>query len=287
VRQTIAILKLLRLQNCLIAAAAVACGRYLTPGGSALYVPWPAMIAISFICAFGNVVNDILDQEADRINHPQRPLPSGIITPLRAKVIAALTLLPVAGVMPILKPMEIVIAGTALVLVIWYNFHLEDTAFWGNLAVSVLCGLTFLLGGAAYGVRHLFHLPGPLIPAIFALLMHFARELIKDIQDREGDRLAGSRTAAVRRGPAFPFGIAICALALLLLLSLFVYVTGWFSLWYLALVIPFVHVPIIAQTWWLARDESREKAQLVATFLKIEMIPGLVALLAGRSFPAG
>ena len=40
-----------------------------------------AAVAIGLALAFGNSLNDILDLEADKVNYPHRPLPSGAVSP--------------------------------------------------------------------------------------------------------------------------------------------------------------------------------------------------------------
>ena len=63
-----------------------------------------------------------------------------------------------------------------------YAFWLKRIPFVGNLVVSGLTGVTFVAGGIAIdSVR------GTLIPAIFAFLFTTAREIVKDLEDTEGD----------------------------------------------------------------------------------------------------
>ncbi|MBI2583273.1 MAG: UbiA family prenyltransferase, partial [Candidatus Aenigmarchaeota archaeon] len=40
-----------------------------------------AVLAGLLLCAGGNVINDFFDAEIDRVNRPERPIPSGHITP--------------------------------------------------------------------------------------------------------------------------------------------------------------------------------------------------------------
>ncbi|MCK4529793.1 MAG: UbiA family prenyltransferase, partial [Candidatus Marinimicrobia bacterium] len=54
---------------------------------SSFFSPFPSIwrllltiICVTFITAAGNALNDMCDIEIDRINKPNRPLPSGLIT---------------------------------------------------------------------------------------------------------------------------------------------------------------------------------------------------------------
>ena len=52
----------------------------------------------------------------------------------------------------------------------------------GNLIVSILTGLVFIYGGVAVN-----NPLAAIIPAIFAFLINLIREVVKDMQDVEGD----------------------------------------------------------------------------------------------------
>ena len=76
-----------------------------------------------------------------------------------------------------------------------YNWFLKRVGLAGNLLVSLIAAATFPYGAAAAGDWGRWW-----IPALFAALYHAARELIKGVEDTEGDRLADIRTMARTRG---------------------------------------------------------------------------------------
>lgn len=274
----------IRFPNCLIAAAAVAVGQYLSPATSASPLDPFAMAAAFFVCAFGNIINDIRDLDADRINHPDRALPSGTISLSRARTLSFLFL-----IMALLATMALTWLGkllvvSATVLVIWYNLHLKHTAYWGNLVVSVLGAMAFLLGAAAGGIKALVELPGPLIPAGFAVIMHFGREVIKDIQDRAGDAAAGSRTAPIRSGSAVPLAVVYTAFALVIMLSAAVYLRGWFNRRFFYIVLFFIWLPLVVQSAWLRFSPEPARCRIISGIIKIQMVAGIIALVIGKDY---
>ncbi|MCP4566035.1 MAG: UbiA family prenyltransferase [FCB group bacterium] len=279
-----AYLSLIRLPNCLMAAAGTAVGQFLSPAADGLGLSAPAMAVSFFVCGFGNIFNDLNDIEADRINHPQRALPSGRLTPGQAKVIGFYFLVISLILMIWLSNPGRIIVVVALMLLIWYNLRLKQTAYWGNLTVSLLGAMTFFQGGAVAGMAGIMALPGPIIPAVFAFLIHGGREIIKDVEDIAGDIGSGSRTAPIRTGSTPPLIVAHALLSLMMILALSVYFLDWFNLYYLAIIIPLVIIPTVGQMIRLGLSPDQQTCNRVATLIKLGMLPGIVALVIGRVY---
>lgn len=174
-----------------------------------------AAFSTAFVTAGGNVVNDILDRDSDRINHPDRPLVTGAISPAAARWTAgALLVGAVAVAIPVVlvRPLVGILLTVALAALLSYEFRFKSAGFGGNLLVAFLTGLVFLYGGAATGV--------PLAVLPFGLMAFFAtlsREVIKDMEDLTGD--VNRRTLPRVRGMSFSAGVARGAVATALALS--------------------------------------------------------------------
>ena len=275
---------LIRIPNCLVAMIAVAVGQYLSASTDILDLNSYAMAAAFFVCGFGNIINDIRDIESDRVNHPRRALPSGNISRAGAYTLAFLFLIIALLLLIKLNGLGRIIVVFSIILVVWYNISLKHTAYLGNLAVSLLGAMTFVLGGATFGVKALLTLPGALIPAVMAFLMHFGREIIKDIEDSAGDALAGSRTAPLRSGVTASLIMAGMVYAMLIIISLAVYWQNWFDRLYLYVVLLLIHMPLAGGYLWLIIRPERERCRVVSAGLKLQMIIGLAALVFGRSY---
>lgn len=180
---TAAAFQLARPLNCLMSAAAV----WLGALSAAIQIPWLkliyAMICGALITAGGNTINDCLDAKIDRVNHPDRPIPSGRISPSMAWVWSVVEL--ILGIIIGLAVNMIcgVIAAMAVVLLLAYEAAgLKNAGLPGNVTISLLTALLFVTGGAAAG-----NIIPTLSLALLAFLASLGREIIKDMEDMAGD----------------------------------------------------------------------------------------------------
>jgi geranylgeranylglycerol-phosphate geranylgeranyltransferase len=185
------VLRLVRIGNVLVGFVGTIVGGWAAGGflpGARFSVLLPLLLAgVSTACvtAGGNVLNDLLDQESDRTNHPDRPLVQGTIRPGTAHALGAgLFVVAVLSVAPQIPthPAVGAILGAALAAVFGYELYLKASGLAGNLVVALLTGLVFLYGGASVG-------PWPLVVpfALLAFLATLSREVIKDMEDAAGD----------------------------------------------------------------------------------------------------
>lgn len=274
-------LRLLRPGNAVIAAAAVwlgwACLR-LRPEWQLAF--WGSLSMLLLVAA-GNAHNDARDVAADRVNRPHRPLASGRIAPGAARVAAALLCGLAVLAAWIGSPLHGALALAMAVLLWAYNRFLKGLPLSGNIAVALLCGL------AVFFVELPLLLDFPLSPhdslpaALFAVLVTFAREVVKDAEDVAGDRAAGARTFAVVAGADAARRLAFASvLALLVAIPAPVLFFGY--RWpYLAAILLLggpVLVPLLGNLSRDAADFPRAQKRL-----KLLMLAGMIALLAGAA----
>jgi geranylgeranylglycerol-phosphate geranylgeranyltransferase len=266
-------LALVRARNLLLSAAGVAIGGVLAQGRATFpAMVWWAMASAACLGAAGNVANDVADREADRVNRPEAPLVSGTV-PLRA----ALALGGVAGGLGLVLALWVstelfVLALAALVVMLVYSPLLKRHGVAGNVAVSVVASLPVIYGASAVGWWR-----AGLAPAAMAALLHFARELVKDVEDEAGDRAAGRRTLPIAYGSKTALALAAFALALFVPVSLAPYAAGWYGRRY-AVLVALIDLGVIVL---VARLLERQVGGVRAA-LKTVMLAGLVALLWDR-----
>lgn len=96
-----------------------------------------ASLAAGLIGGGGMVINDIFDVEIDRINKPQRPLPSGAVSAASAALFYAV--LSAVGLLLnlFLHSSAQAIATGAVVLIFFYSYRLKSTPLFGNLMVGL------------------------------------------------------------------------------------------------------------------------------------------------------
>ncbi len=272
-------IRLIRPVNCLLAMAGVWIGAWMTWFHPVYYNPLLASLAAFLTCAGGNSINDYLDISIDRINRPERTLVKGTLSrPDALKVGIGSNVLALVLALTVNQAVTIT-AVIVISLLLAYNLFLKRVPLAGNVTIALLGGLTFITGGLAVDPTLTWVLPGPLIPAVFALLFHLVREILKDVQDREGDRQAGIRTLPQIIGvqPA----LLVC-LALFLLLVIFTFVpivTGWFGDVYKVIAVYIVDLPTLALLILIWANPSPKMLNIGSIALKLGMILGLVALV--------
>ena len=270
-------IRLIRPSNFFITVASVfvAC---LLAGGTLAQFPAlvVASVAAGVIGGGGMVINDIFDLEIDRINKPSRPLPSGAVSVQAAAIIYAL--LTSCGLLLnlFLSPFAQVIAVGAVILIFVYSVRLKSTALVGNLAVGFLTGATFIYGGAVVGnVRR------ALIPALFAFLINVGREVIKDMEDVEGDGRNNAATFPVKyglRGSAF---IATFFLVAVVVSTFIPAIMDKYGIAYLVVVMAGVNCVVAYVIYSMWKDSTPDNLNRLSNILKYDMLVGLIAIYLG------
>jgi len=266
-------LKLFRPGNCVMGAVGVLLAVIVCVGldGLSDYVAETAlsMVVVVFFTAAGNSLNDYYDRETDKRAHPERPIPSGKLTPHEV-VYASLALFTAALIASVAVTIwSVAIVVTSILVILAYEMWLKAEGFVGNLAISWLTGALFLFGGAAVGRLDLAW-----ILAALAFLATLGREITKDIQDMEGDR-ASRRTLPMKIGEKRAGYVAAASFVAAVALSPLPYIQDLLSQWYLPAVVVADGIFIYC-SWILFWDPERSQK-----FAKLAMAVALVAFLLG------
>ena len=224
-------------------------------------------------------MNDRLDIEGDRINHPKRVLVTGMLSPKYARNLA-LVLNAAALLMAWAISLSMLLIGLVTVgLLSLYNLKLKRIPLVGNAVVALLAAMTFLTGGFAVNPDLVFRLPGPLVAAAFAFFFHLVREIVKDIQDMDGDRRAGLDSLPLRIGSGQSLTLALVLFTLMTLLTCVPVLKGWYGLAYEVIVVYLVDLPLLGFMIALRIRPTSRMLTAGSTALKIGMALGLVALV--------
>ncbi|MCU0631750.1 MAG: geranylgeranylglycerol-phosphate geranylgeranyltransferase [Methanolinea sp.] len=194
--------RVIRPLNALVAGCAALIG-YLMATGTVVPGVGLLFLVVFLVTGAGNAINDYFDVEIDRINRPDRPIPSGAIRARAVMLYAAFLFLAGIALSLFTNPYCMVIAIANSLLLIWYAATLKRTPGAGNVAISYLTASIFLFGGAYAGPERLVLVAPVALITFFAML---ARELWKDAEDVEGDLAHGADTLPIRMG-VYP---AIC-----------------------------------------------------------------------------
>ena len=233
-------------------------------------------------------INDLLDIDIDRINHPQRPLPSENISELSAKKYGhRMMILSGVGMVAIIMNDEKTIEGmawkdsvavwlVALLMMIAYeldgpfNPALKKRMFWGNLTIAMTMAITILFGAAA--IDYALH-PLLWLVAASACVLTTAREMIMDNRDAIGDldRNTYAKIKGVERTRKTVWILSVAACLLLVMP---------FAMGYLPWNLVIFVVPSIIFAIMTKPHLSQGKDSEVGNFLRFSMVSGLAGLAA-------
>ncbi len=256
------------------------------------------MLMTLLVTAGGYVINDILDQETDRINKPEESLEGRHISKKSARtfyLILNILALSLAGFL-LLKTgnFNVMALCAGCILILWlYSRYLKSSILMGNVIVSLLIGLVpfiFLIVEndalvKLQGSNVLVYNDVFLISISFTLFAFFAnliREIVKDCEDYEGDRSAGILTIATGLGykKSDLFSQSLTVILFLLITAWFFIrdlgFLSWEALAYLLLMI----LPVFFLFYLLTKEPiGRDKYTPISKHLKLLMVFGLIYLL--------
>lgn len=235
------------------------------------------ILSVILINGAGNVINDIYDIEIDRINRPDRPLPSGRMN-LRAARIYMFNLFAL-GVFcaSLISMMTFYIAALlATPLLIAYSYKLKRLPLIGNLVVSFMLGLAFIYVGSAFG-----QIQNTLIMAALAFGFTLIREIVKDLEDMKGDQESDARTLPLVWGEKRTRDLTVGLMGISSILFLLPSIIGSYTMTYLWIVLIGVDLPMILAMALLCKNPKRKNYGRVQLFLKLDIFVGLAAIYLG------
>ena len=227
-------IEIIRPSNALFSGIAVVIGALVAEGGILdLYKILLVFFVAIFACAGGNTINDYFDYEIDKINTPKRVLPRGGMS-LKTAYIYAISLFAISCIFAFLVNLvALSICVVACFLMYLYAMTLKKTPLSGNLLVSFLTSITFLYGGTAVG-----SFKGVSILALISFFAMVSREVVKDIEDLEGDVKKGARTLPFIIGKSKSYILAFIFLLIAVILLYLPFITKLYGYIYLGIVTP-------------------------------------------------
>jgi geranylgeranylglycerol-phosphate geranylgeranyltransferase len=153
-----------------------------------------------------------------------------------------------------------------------YSPLLKSRGILGNLTVAVVASMPLVYGAAA--VRDW---RAGLVPGVLAAFLHLAREIVKDLEDVQGDLAIGRTTVPIAWGVDAGFASAAAVLVVFVPVSLAPWVAGWYAARYGSLVL-LVDLGVLA----LIGRLLAHRLDGARAGLKAAMAVGLLALLWER-----
>jgi len=302
------ILRLIRLPNLLIIASVLYLQRFciilpklqnsgidISRAGYGLIVFGTVLIA-----AGGYLVNDYFDIEIDAVNRPDRAdLLQSISQEALKKVYFVVTLAGLASI-----ALACYLSGAyllwfvyllAALVLFWYSRHLKKLLILGNLAVALASAFTMpaawlfdwltLSGYNGTNPEFCFSCHEIsiriIIYSIFAFFISFAREIIKDIEDIEGDARFGCKSLPTVYGVMVAKRIIVSCFTLVLVMLCFwqrdLYKANHPGIAvYLAIA---VDLPIIWLSVLVFNIHTKAESHRAGLITKIIMVTGILSML--------
>ena len=238
------------------------------------------LVIVTLITAAGNVINDYFDADIDRINRPDRPIPSGTVSLMAARGFAVILFLTGIAVALFTPPLCLALAAANAVILVLYAARLKSLPLAGNVTVAYLAASIFLFGGAFAGPDALVRM----IPlAVITFLATMAREILKDAEDVEGDAAGGADTLPIRLGIRSTTRIALGFALAAAIMGVIPFT--WWGPWYLAgIVIVDILIMAAAIRALSCETPASMKASGVTTIIKAGMFAALAVFALSAIF---
>ncbi|MFH1237461.1 MAG: UbiA family prenyltransferase [Candidatus Aenigmatarchaeota archaeon] len=298
----IELLGMMRPGNCLMAAAGALIGALIAIGGiNGLFSAQFMLVAVAVIAitGAGNVINDYCDVEADKVNRPRRPIPSGAVSKRGALVFAVLLFALGSFCALTISWACFFIALFNTLLLVVYSWTLQHKVFIGNITVGYLVGSVFFFGAAAFfngriGIA--------LVLTALAMMVNVSREIVKDMEDMEGDRksfLKRIASSGKKRGERFKMTddgarlrynermmivISIFCLLVAVALSAVPYYFGYLRASYVIVILA-ADALFVSCIYSVLRGQRKKKGYArISSRLKYAMLIAMAAFVAGVIF---
>ena len=220
-----------------------------------------------FIAASGYLINDICDRSIDRINKPKK-----IWLQTKNKKISYYTysvLLFLGLLLGFFTQVFYLILGIALTLYL-YSRYLKKIVFIGNLIIALCCSLSIII--LDIQKKELYFLGG------LMFIFTFLRELVKDMEDIEGDRSEGRKTIPIYFGNHFAKNLVY---VFLVYIPFFVFVFGkvYYPLPKLYLVCGFSIATVVPLIIYSVRAHQKAHFSFLSKLIKIAMASSIFYII--------
>lgn len=246
------------------------------------------------IAAAGNVINDIFDVNIDRINKPQQVIVGRRITEKAAYNFYIILNILGVGVgfylsnlldHPGLAAVFIVISALLYV----YATQLKSILLLGNILISVLVASSLLILilfdifpaiDTQLKESQVLSSQAILMYAGFAFYINFIREIVKDLQDIDGDKNGGCKTLPIvlgrRRTVNVVFVLGVIALLSLLIYTYFVLYNYQKVVFYFVFLMAAPLLFFCIKAW---HAENNKHFGVLSIILKVVMLTGICSII--------
>ena len=256
-------------------------------------------LATILITSGGYVINDYFDVKIDEVNKPSHQVIGKVITG-RTAIKWHILLTTMGSLLGLYLAYRVKSLSFGLIfpftgLLLWfYSAKYKRMIFWGNFIVALLSALVVLIVFMFefFWLRLQPDFFADLLPdlfwvaklfgayAMFAFMVTFYREIIKDLEDVKGDALVGCRTIPIVLGIKASrwiiTGLIMTTIILLAFGLLVLYrLTLMTVFWYLLVT---TLLPMIYLIFRVFRSNTPEEYHIMSNICKIIMVAGVLSM---------
>ncbi|SRR5258708_2879065 len=247
------------------------------------------------IAAAGYAINDYFDLNIDRVNKPQRMVVEKVIkrrwTILWHWILSGIGMLLSFYVSWKIRNPIIAAANLGCVVLLWfYSTTFKRKLLIGNIIISLLTAWVILVlfvcearitSDGRYQQISSSIFKFAIVYASFAFIISLVREVIKDIEDRDGDEKYGCRTMPIVWGvnvaKVFAGTWLVVLIGALIIFQFYVLQKAWWQLILYSILL--IDLPCV----WLLRKlyeaQTREQYHLLSNVIKGVMLTGICSML--------
>lgn len=251
------------------------------------------VVSMISLAGAGNIINDLHDQRADAINKPEKRIIGKTISRDTAYYLYFFLTLLGIGLGLYLSiyvghPSLVVLFILPSVFLYLYATQIKGTVLVGNLVVSVMVAMIIVMVGIFDLIpavtpqnRYLQHAFFSVLVGygIFAFLINFLREMVKDQEDIRGDYNAGYQTLPVLLGRNrvnhLIFFLALFPLAGVVYYLYTNLLDNPFALYY---VILFILAPLVYFLVKITEAEKKKDYHQMSLLLKFVLATGVISI---------
>ena len=257
------------------------------------------MLASILIAAAGYIINDYFDINIDQVNKPEKMVVEKIIK-RRWAIVLHWVITTVGLIISLYVSFKtsfiIIIVNVLCTLLLWfYSTTFKKKLLAGNIIISLLTAWTIMVLYFATGnTFHFLSVPVPglskamnhifkfaVLYAGFAFVISLIREVVKDIEDMEGDAKYNCKTMPIVWGvpssKVFAGVWLIVLIGALIILQLYAFQLGWWITGFYCFLM--VLLPLV----WILRKlytaQNTGQYHQLSRLIKLVMLSGILSIL--------
>lgn len=230
--------------------------------------------------AAGYVINDIFDVNTDKINKPDDCI-VGVSMSRKNAVILYIILNLISLMISYLFSMQYAVFNVCIIALLYlYSMQLKSIPLIGNMIVAMCSAAVIACCVLLIGFETNAGIMNFTGYIVFSFLISLIRELVKDMQDMEGDLAAGIKTYPIVAGvKGAKIMIYVISGIEIILCGLYSFLSWGLDMYAASIIMGLITFSLLYFINHLARTRNREEYGASSKLLKFIMLAGVINLI--------